>query len=276
MADEPQDGGDLARMFGDEPAPATATPPAQEPVEQQVTEQPRGPNGQFASKDVTPPVEAPQPVATPAPSKPGVDPEQFKGYLDEREKRQAAEAREAEKDKRLKELEAKFQQSATPPPSIYEDPDGYANRVEDRVRLAEGRARFRMSEMLAAKEHDADTIAAAKQWGSDLSQKSEAFAKEYWENDFPIDWVIKQYKRDKTFNELGDDPDAYVRRRAAELGLIAGTTEPVLPNPAASPQSTSPPAAAAPRSILHAPSAGGGNTPTVTSGDAYDAMFGNR
>jgi hypothetical protein len=136
---------------------------------------------------------------------------------------------------------------------------------------------FDLSETMAREKHGDEPVTQAMQWALQKAQQSPAFAAEYLKQKHPIDWAVKQQKRDATMSDIGDDPDAYVRRRAAELGLTGQATQTqASPATAAPPQPASQtPATQAPtRSIANATSAGGVQV-VPPSGEfaAIDGMF---
>ncbi len=255
-------------------APEKATPvePPQEPVADQ--QQPRGADGKFAKVETpqaTPP--APEPVTQPVQvqppvDKPKIDPEQFKGYLDEREKRQALER---ERDELRKQLEAKNQPAEyVAPPSPQDDPQGYAEHIRQETQRIAVNMRFELSENMATEKHGEDAVKSAMQWALERAQQSPTFATEYMAQRDPINWAVKQQKRFQTVENIGDDEEAYVRRRAAEMGLIAS-----LPNAPsqASPQPVSKAPAPIP-SLAHASSAGGmGTVPLKGPDQVFNEIF---
>jgi hypothetical protein len=275
----------LSFLDGDKgatPAPDTASPPAATPASPASTEQPRNEQGQFAPKasDPTPapaaaaqpaPAPTPAPAVTPAPTpEPKVENNiPLATALDWKQRMTAAE-------RRLKELET------TPPqprqvPSASEDPEGYAAYLESIAESTRVNTRFEMSEALAREKHGDDATQGAMDWAMEEARKSPAFAAEYMQQRHPIDWAVKQQKRHAIINEIGESDEAYVRRRAAELGLTvpAPTSEPQPATPATAPPIAAPqPAPAAPKSIAHVPAAGGGAHSIPTGpGSAFAAAF---
>lgn len=239
------------------PSPATAeTPPAQvETPAPQAEAQPRSADGKFASKEVAQPQAAAPIPAAPVIEKPKIEPEQFKGYLDERDKRKAAETRAAELERQLQEARAAQTQPA-PAPSV-NDP-AYADYLRQQVESARISERFDTSELMATEKHGETTVKTAMDWAMDRSRTSPAFAAEYLKQKHPIDWAVKQHKRDVLMSQIGDDPDAWVRARYAELN---GGASQVQAQPSAAPPQPAPAAQAdppPPRSIVNASAAGGG------------------
>lgn len=243
-------------------APAPEMPPATSEG------QPRAADGKFASKEVAPP-----PEATPQPTdqKPRVDPEQFRGYLDERDKRKAADERAARAEQRARELEERLNQPSQIPSAS--DPEALARYIDQQKTSTV----FDVSETMAREKHGDEPVAQAMDWALQRAQQSPAFAAEYLKQRHPIDWAVKQHKRDAVMNDVGDDPDAYVRRRAAELGLTgtAPATQAAQPSQAATPQPMAPaPAPAAPpRSLASAPAAGAATSVPTHAVAAVDAIF---
>lgn len=124
--------------------PETNEPAPIEPQQPETIGQPRDETGKFAPKETG--VE-PQETAEPVPPT-GLPQETFKGLKEEREKRQAAEAR-------LAALEAQVQsyqqpkEPAAPPPSVWEDEQAYGGHiVSTAVQQATFNAKLDMSEMM--------------------------------------------------------------------------------------------------------------------------------
>lgn len=273
-------------MFGGDAGPGPQTKEVQTQPEPAAPEpqsgQPRDEGGRFATKPAEQPVQqqepAPaQPVAS-TPSKPQVDPEQFKGYLDEREKRQAAEARAKDLEKQLSERTAKPVEI----PSVQTDPAAWEQYQQQLVQQTRTSTIFDVSETMAREKHGDAPVQEAMDWAMGEAQRSPHFAAEYLRQKHPIDWAVKQKKRSDVMGKIGDDPDAWVRARYAELTAAPQTNEPQAPasapNQPAAPVSQQPQTPAAPpRSLASAPSAGGLNT-VVPTGEfaALEDMFGKK
>jgi hypothetical protein len=259
-------------MFAHDNVPVEA--PVESPPEPQretapvtpAADRARDEQGRFASPEAVKPAPvtltpAPTPAATPDadPEKQPISRAEFKGYLDEKSKRKAAEDRAAALEARIQQFE---RQQPAQIPSIHTDPEAYNQHIQNQIDEARIYERTIFSEVLAKEKYGEELVQAAENWGSQQIQTVPGFLARHRAEAHPIDWLVKQYKRDATIKDLGDDPDAYVRRRAAELGLI-GQAPPQTdapPSQAASPQPASdpPPQAPAPtRSIANATSAGG-------------------
>ena len=209
------------------------------------------------------PAAQPTPEPTPAPAPVTTQPEHdektgspfFTAMLDEREKRK-------ELEKRLKAIEdEKANSQPEEIPSIQENPEAFAAYQQEQMARATLNLRFDISEETARSKHGDELVQSAMDWGMSKSSESPAFAAEYVKQKNPVEWIVKQHKREKLLSDIGDDPDGFVRKRYAE---IAGTAQPNgegQPAPAQSQQPALQPTPQAPapsRSLASAPNAGGG------------------
>lgn len=244
------------------PQPTPETPPPATPETPQA--QPRDDTGRFAPKVDAPVTAAPAAQLTPQADKQVPSPDQFKGYLDEREKRQSVE-------KELRELRERFeQQNAKPLPDFNSDPEGFANHLRSEVQKAALNERFESSQDRASEKHGDETVKAAMDWGMAQANASQAFASEYVQQRHPVDWIVKKYKRDQILTQMGDDPDAFVRKRFAELSANPAAQ----PAPQASqpvPQST--PSAPLPTPSLAAAVSAGGASAVPDGAASLDALL---
>lgn len=239
------------------PEPVQPLEPAPAPTPEKA-DQPRAADGTFAPKEPVQPTQTPAPVQ----QKPLVDPEQFKGYLEEREKRQALE-------RRLKELESRAPIEQPQIPSVQTDPAAWEAYQQQLVQQTRTSTIFDVSETMAREKHGDEPVSQAMEWAMERAQQSPAFAAEYLRQKHPIDWAVKQQKRDVVMSKIGDDPDAWVRARYAELSA-ATPNQAAQPFQAASPQSAAAPAQAVPqppRSIATATAAGGGANVVPLAGE---------
>lgn len=254
--------------------------PVTTPEVTQDSGQPRDEAGRFAPKAAETPAEpvaeAPQPepvAATPPAQQPAPEPVKAEpghipiaALLDEREKRKEERERREAAERRLAELESKQQQALAP--SI-QDPENYQAWVNDQFARIETGTRFNLSEALARREHGDETVTAAMEWGQQRAKASPAFAAEFVGQQFPIDWVVRQHKRDKLLSDIGEDPEAYRARVIAEWQAANSATP--APQPAAPSQPTAPKAPAPRPSLAHATSAGG--IQTVPQVAPFEAVF---
>jgi hypothetical protein len=244
---------DLDAVFAPEKAGEVTSPPAEEPKEpEKAPEEPKAP------------AEAPQ-EPEPKPSEAAERPEHtvpLPKYLDTRDENK-------ELKRRLAELEAKERKPDKIPDPV-DDPDGFA-RYADRVADSKvTNLKFEMSDQMARTAHGAEVVEKATDWALERAQQDPVFAAQYMREAHPIDWIVRQHKRDGLVSQLGDDPDAYVRRRAAELGLTAPPAGEV-PKPATEPPAEKP--AAPTKSLIDQPSGGGIVTVPIGPTAGIDATF---
>lgn len=187
--------------------------------------------------------------------------------LDTRDKLKAAERRLAEIDA------AQVARQPADVPDPYDDPQGFQDHVGQQLANQALSQRFDISETMARDKHGDVTVTAAMEWGAQRAQANPGFRDEFLSQKNPIDWVVRQQKRDSLLADVGEDPDAYVRRRAAELGLIAAPDAGAGMTPAPG-QQQAPKPAAPPRSIASAASSGNGHRDMATGPmAALDAVF---
>lgn len=154
-------------------------------------------------------------------------------FLDMRDKQKEAERRAAEAERRLAELEASKQEQQAPDP--FDDPQGYRAYQSRQVQEAVIAQKFDMSDLIARQAHGDEAVEAATTWAAEKAKANPAFASEYMKERHPIDWIVRQHKRDSLMSQVGEDMDEFVRRRAAELGLIAPAAQAVEPQQVATP-----------------------------------------
>jgi hypothetical protein len=171
--------------------------------------------------------------------------------------------------KELRRFKAEQEAKAKPAPDPDDDPKGYAAHFEQRVEQKLTAQKFEMSDTIARQSHGAETVEKAAAWALEKAQNDPAFAAQYMRESHPIEWIVRQHKREGIMKQVGEDPDDFVRRRAAEMGLIAppSADQPAAPQPPAS----KPPAP--PKSLVNAPSGGGVSEIPVGPVAALDAVF---
>lgn len=209
------------------------------------------------------PIPEPQPqpadLAAPTPQPEPVRPPDvpLATYLDTREELKSARAR-------LAELE-RLQTPAEPVrvPDLYDNPEEYQQYIEQQVqqRLAavEWGVIERLSTQTTIAAHGAETLDAAKAWAVENRQTRPYLGQMFKSQPDPFGWLVGEYQRDRLLKDLGSDPDAYVRRRFAELEpgsapQPAATTP--APQPAQAPAAP-PPTPPPPRSLASLPGSGG-------------------
>jgi hypothetical protein len=161
--------------------------------------------------------------------------------------------------RRNAELEARYKQPEQPQaiPDPVDDPNGFASYQNAQMQDMLMRERFAMSKEIASQQFGAEAVETARQWAMEKAAKDPAFDLALGQQQHPLGWIVQQHKRDGLLSKIGDDPDAFVRARALELGFspapsaVAATVAPMgQPAPVAVPQPT--------RSLAAAPSSGGG------------------
>lgn len=150
-------------------------------------------------------------------------------------------------------------------PSVYDDPDAFEQDFDQRFTATEMNLRFTMSERFAVREHGEQTVKEAQAWAVSQDQ---ATRQAILQSADPVGETISRFQRDKLLSEVAPDPDAYVRRRAAELGLI-GQGSPT-PAPAAVSPQPSPSVAPPRRSIASVP--GAAATVADAPGSAFEGV----
>lgn len=220
-----------------EPEPVAAAEPVPEVVEE-------------AQAPEAPPEPAPEPVAkedertVPLPT-----------FLDMRD-----EAKELKR--RLAEYEAKSAPAPEPAemPDPTDDPQGYAAFLRDEVQQATVATRFQTSDLIAKQQHGAEVVEAAGAWAMERAKTDPVFAQAYMREPHPIDWIVRQHKRDGLLSQIGDKSlddfvKEYVAQNGEKLGLTAPNAAAVIPAPAGAQQAPKP--ASPPQSLASAPSRGG-------------------
>lgn len=243
---------------GSNPAEPSSTPaqtPAPEPV-----------NPEPAQAPVVP--EAPVVIAPPEPQPassvpPGHVP--LAALLDEREKRKA------DRD-RLAKLEQELNAARSQPqdvPDMFSDPDGYRARQEQLIRQETWNVRADLSQAFAEQQFGKEKVDEAVAEFMAKCPPGSPHALELLQQRNPYGYVMQWHDQQKMLA----DPDAFVRRRAAELGLIPQAAQTLSQPPAAS-QQPAPQRPSIPMTIANAPSAAGvGPSVPTGPGVAFEAVF---
>ena len=179
--------------------------------------------------------------------------------LDEREKRQAAERRAEENERRLRMLEQRLSAPPQQAPDWFEKPDEAL-----RARMAPLQAellntRLDTSELMAAQAYGQDIVETAKQAFLAEAQRDPALHQKVLQSRHPYDEVVKWHKKTEAMAKIGDDPDAFINAEV-ERRLQERLT-----------QSSPAPAPRPPISLAAAPAAG--RTTPIAKGNAFDQAF---
>jgi hypothetical protein len=245
--------------------PVTETPPPEAPSAAP-TPEPQGVQPPPVQTVAAPPVPE-QGHAPEAPPQGGQIP--IQALLDEREKRQGLQRERDELLAWRRSQEAQRQQPAAPDP--YDDPVAWSAHQAQLIEQNRLAVTEQISERFAVQAHGPETVEAAKQWAMQRRTSDPLIGQQFVRQADPFGWLVTEYKRDRLLNEIGSDPDAYVRRRFAELGDGSGISPVAAPVAIIPPTPSTP---APPRSQAGLPSAGGGHqTVPVHSMAAVEGLF---
>ena len=171
-----------------------------------------------------------------------------------------SEARQA----RINELERASSQTPDP----YDDPAAYTAHFEARLQ-AEVQAQLighnlNQSRARAAEKYGEGYILELSDWAAAQAESDPLFEAKVLNSPDPVEHIVSLKKRHDLMKEVETDPDAYVRRRALELGLAATA-------PAVEALQLTPTKSLGPKSIASASSRE--ISKGTTSGDSFDAIF---
>jgi hypothetical protein len=137
-----------------------------------------------------------------------------------KEEQRLREAAEAERDELRRQLQSRPQQNAGSTFDPYDDPENIARYVEDRVADAVFNERLIASHAQALKTNDRELVTTAIDWAQRESATNNRFNAMVEQQADPVSWIIQQHNAATAAEDFARDPDAFVRRRAAELGLL--------------------------------------------------------
>lgn len=218
---------------------------APEPTNDTPAEQPRGPDGKFASKEAeTPPEPKPEPIMVPL------------------------AALQETRDK-VRDLESKLQQAQPPQqsvqkPDIFADPDGYDQYQEQRLQSALYQERYRSSERFAVMKYGEDSVKEAVNWAVQKATSDPHFNAQAFSSPDPVGFAVEQHQREQIASQV--KPDEYQQFMAWK----AAQGQPA--QAAAPPQQETQPSAP-PASIASLPSSGGATHVPTGPGQAFDNLF---
>jgi hypothetical protein len=253
------------------PEPAAAPEPVQQAAPEPQPEGPaRGPDGKFVSS-ASPPAPDPQaaPAAPPAPAaaEPVKDPAiesagLLRAMMDEREKRQAEQARAQSLERKLAELQAAQQPSEAP--NAWEDPQGAAawqqQQLDERLRAQSLTISRRFAEM----QYGAELVGKVHDWVVEKCDADPLFNAQMRRSDHPYEAAMQAFNREQILAKVKpDDLAQFEAWKAAQAAAGQGV------NPVSQQPSVTPP----PRSLNSAPSAGGPQHVATAPGSAFDGLF---
>lgn len=197
MADELLD-----QVFGEataEPAPAPE-PQVEAPVEP--TPEPE------VQAEPTP--EPPSPVEKPEHSVP------LAKYLDTRDELKELKRWKAEQEAR--------QAPVPKAPDPIDDPEGHTAYLRTEMNQALQAQRLEISQELANEKYGEESVDAAMEWAIEKAKTEPGFGPRYMQERNPIDWIVRQHKRDSLVSQLPTDVsslDELIEREIAKRGLSA-------------------------------------------------------
>lgn len=174
--------------------------------------------------------------------------------LDMRDGKKAAEDRAKQLERELADMRAAQTPQKVPDP--LDDPTGYNSYLESQLERRLVAERFESSNEAAREKYGDETVESATQWALDKANSDPVFAAQYMRERRPVDWIVRQHKREGLLSQIGDaDLDTFVKNYAAQNGERLGLGVPAITPVVAVPQQA--PATPA-RSLASQPSAGGG------------------
>ena len=191
------------------------------------------------------------------------------GLLEERKRRQAAEAeaRELREFKQRYEQERLQQQNQYQPPLVTEDAEGWAQDIEARQAYAAYNQKLDTSEMLVRQQFGDEVVDKASDAFLKARESDPTLQQKFDGQKHPYSWVLNWHKQHELISEIGSDPEAWrnAERERIRQELLASQR----PATAAQQSATSyqPP----PPSLASAPvAAKPGAAPHVGPGQAFD------
>lgn len=191
--------------------------------------------------------------------------------LDWRDQNKEMRRQLAEYERREREAQ---QRQQIPDPA--NDPYAYAQYQQTMFQDQLRQQGLDMSHRFALQQHGQDVVDKATAWAYQKGMSDPSFDFAFSQQADPVAWVIAQYKQNEFVTQAYSDPDAYVKRRAMELGYIQNS-ETAQQSGGQAPLNTvaTQPAKKLPGgTIASAPSAGKSTEPA--SGNAIGRMFNNK
>ena len=177
----------------------------------------------------------------------------------ERKRRQEAERRVAEYER------AAPPQQPAPIPDAYEDPEGFNRYTQDKFAQTEWNLRAGMSERFAIKEHGAELVKTATEWGLETASRDPGFAQQVMADPDPVGLTIQKYQQSRTLESLGGKSfEDAAREHAIAQGWIVSPEAP-------QPSSLKPSSPKPPRGLSQVPGSGNQTAPAPDMGDVFSA-----
>lgn len=221
------------------------------------TKEPEAEEQTGEKEEVGPPsTEPPEPVESPVQQAP------LTALLDEREKRQEAQRKAEEADRRIAEMQAHLRQLQQPEqeaPDWDLDPQAAAQHQRMTVEQQFQARLMQMSKFQAEREFGPETVNEAVAY----FDKHPAASQQFKNHPSPFHAAVEFYERQKVAEEIGTDPEGYKTKLREEL--MAELRAEMTQN---APQTSKP--TAPPPSVASAPAAG---REAIAQGGGFDTLF---
>jgi len=217
------------------------------------------------------PEPAPEPEAPAAPAQPSDDKSiPLNIALNWRD-----EAKELKRWKAEREAQEASRQAPADMPDPIDDPQGFADWQQGQVQQALITERFNWSDTMAKQQHGEDAVKAAAEWAMDRANTDPAFRQAYMQQPHPLDWIVREHKRNGLLTEIGDNVDDWFTREAAKRGYAAVPAPNAAPAQVVAAQAQPAPVVPSPpRSLASEPGKGGGVKEAATGPmAALEAVF---
>jgi hypothetical protein len=176
---------------------------------------------------------------------------------------------------RMRELEQQLQAKEKPAqaPDPLQDPEGYAQFIREQLTQdftsQNGVLRVQMSEQMVLSGPQGAEYPAAREAFAQAIQNDPYLRERVKSSQHPAQEILNWYRQHKLISEIGSDPDAFVRRRYAEL-TAADPQNPGVVNP---PPTIKPAPQIPAPSLSRAPAGPSAGTTPVGPGQAFDTLF---
>lgn len=100
-----------------------------------------------------------------------------------------------------------------PMPDVFEDPNGYSQRMQEELRNATTASKLEMSKFMAEREFGKDNIDAMMEHFNNHPEQTQAFLK----SASPFHAAMEQFNSQRVAQEIGNDPAAYRAKLEAEI-----------------------------------------------------------
>lgn len=248
-------------------ATSDATPPEKE-VKPQTTDE--GPEAGAQAEDqpaaesgdeLAAPHEPEQQTATPAQP----DPEQFKGYLDEREKRQKFEAEAEQLRREIEQLRQQTRQPEKPPEFDWDNPELRFQHTEQQVQEALFRQTLQQSRFFAGRDYGDEVVKEADAWARGQPQHIQLYLSQ---QPSPFHAAIDAMRKDKATQALAEHGYDIEKLIAARTQQAQATPQPAPPQ---QPASSGQPATKLPPRVT--PSGAVTEAPKQTDDQVFRSVF---